>query len=433
MKKINMTKSKLICLLISLAASLILWTYVVTVVNTEMTETFYRVPVVFTGEDVLAERGLTITDGADSTVTLQLTSSRSIIQQLSSENITISVDVSKITAEGEFERGYTITYPNSIQPSNVNTNRKTPSMVSFEVEELVYAEVPVKTVFEGSVKDGYILESVTTNYGSITIIGTKEQVKKVSYALITIGDKEISSGITRNMNYTMMNENNEPVELDGVEVDVETVKVMINVVKYKEVPLVMEFTDGGGATKNNVDWKCNPPTITISGDETRLDDINKIVLNTLDLSTLTEDTTLSYPIVLPDGIKNESGQVEATVTIAMSGLSSTTLRVSNFEFSNVPEGFEATAVTRALSVTVRGPSDSISAVRNSDARIEIDLGNVSGVEGTYTVENVDVYLDGVEDIGVLGEYSVTIALTEVEETNSQAQTESESNEVETES
>ncbi len=414
MKKITMTKSKLICLLISLAASLILWTYVVTVVNTEMTETFYRVPVVFSGEDTLAECGLTITDGANSTITLQVTSSRSVIQQLSSENITVTVDVSKITAAGEFERGYVINYPNSVQPSNVSVNRKSPALISFTVEKLVSAEIPVKTVFEGSVKDGYILESLTTNYNSITITGTKEQVEEVSHALIIVGDEEISSSISRNMNYTMMDQDNEPVDMTGVGVDVEKIKVAVNVVKYKEVPLVVEFTKGGGATEENVDWKVNPSTITISGDEAALDDINKIVLNTLDMSTLMEDTTQSYPIVLPDGIKNESGQAEATVTIALSGLSTTTLRVSNFEFSNVPEGFDANAVTKALSVTVRGPSNSISAVRNSDIRIEIDLGNISGVAGTYTVDNVDVYLDGVEDIGVLGDYSITIALVESE-------------------
>lgn len=432
MKKITMTKSKLICLLISLATSLVLWTYVVTVVNTEMTETFYRVPVVFSGEDTLAERGLTITDGADATVTLQVTSSRTIIQQLSSESITITVDVSKITAAGEFERGYTITYPNSIQPSNVSMNRKTPNMISFTVEELVSAEIPVKTVFEGSVKDGYILESLTTDYNSITITGTKEQVDAVSYALITVSDEEISSSVTRNMSYTMMNADNEAVDITGVDVDVEKVKVGINVVKYKEVPLVVEFTEGGGATNSNIDWEVDPPTITISGDAALLDSINKIVLNTLDLSTLTEDITESYPIVLPDGVKNVSGQAEATVSIALSGLSTTNLWISDFEFVNVPEGFTAEAVTKSLSVTIRGSSESISAVRNSDVRIEIDLGEISGVVGTYTVENVDVYLDGAEDIGVLGEYSVTIALIEDSEESVDSGSESQTESTETE-
>lgn len=428
MKKTTMTKSKLICLLISLVTSLVLWSYVVTVVNTEMTETFYRIPVVFSGEDILAERGLVITKGRDATVTLQLTSSRSVVQQLSSENITITVDVSKITAAGDFERGYTITYPNSIQSNNVSANRKVPSMVSFTVEQLITKEVPVKTVFEGSMKDGYILESIAAGYESITITGTQDQVNPVQYALITVDEQDLSASKTRNMSYTLMNKHDKTVDATDITVDVDTVSVAINVVKYKEVPLVVEFTTGGGASEENVDWKVNPSKITISGDENVLNDINKIVLNTLDLSTLVEDTTVSYPIVLPDGVKNESGQVEATVTIALSGLSSTNLRVTNFKFVHVPKGFTAEAVTKSLSVTVRGSNDSISAVRNSDVTVEIDLGNISGVAGTYTVDNVDVHLDGVEDIGVLGDYSVTIALSETSQTkdNAKESTETES-------
>lgn len=413
MKKITVTKSKLICLLISLVTSFVLWTYVVTVVNTELTEPFYRVPVVFSGEETLRERGLTITSGKDFMVMLQLTSSRSVIQQLSSENITVTVDVSKITAPGKFERGYTITYPNSIQSSSVTVNRKAPSMINFVVEELITAEIPVKTVFEGSVKDGYILESISTGYDTISITGTADQIKRVSYALITVDDEELSSRKERNMMYTLMSAGDKPVDMTGIEVDTDRISVEINVVKFKEVPLVVEFRQEDGVTDANVDWKVDPATITISGDESILKDINKIVLSTMDLSGISEDTTATYPIVLPDGIRNESGQVEATVTIALNGLSTANLFVSDFKFIHVPKGFEASAVTQALFVTVRGPRESVQAIINSNVQLTVDLSNISGAEGTYTVNALT--LDGVDDVGILGDYSVTIAL---EKTNS---------------
>ena len=63
------------------------------------------------------------------------------------------------------------------------------------------------------------------------------------------------------------------------------------------------FTAGGGATDENVTWKANPPSITISGDEKLLDGLNQIVLGRENLSTILVDTTKTYPIVLPDGRK----------------------------------------------------------------------------------------------------------------------------------
>ena len=53
MKKQNMKKNRIICLLISLVASFVLWYYVVTVINTEQTETIYNIPVTFSGLDSL--------------------------------------------------------------------------------------------------------------------------------------------------------------------------------------------------------------------------------------------------------------------------------------------------------------------------------------------------------------------------------------------
>ena len=143
-----MKNRKPIWMLVSLVAAILLWLYVVTVVSPETTRTFYNIPVVFVGEDNLREEGLTISEGADATVTLRLTGTRSIIDnQLDRDNISITVDVSKIRAAGEYTRSYVIGLPNSIQMSSVTVEHKSPTSISFTVEELVSKEVPVKPVW----------------------------------------------------------------------------------------------------------------------------------------------------------------------------------------------------------------------------------------------------------------------------------------------
>ena len=109
MKKQSVKRSKLICMLISLVASVFLWVYVVTVVSQEKSETIYNIPITFTGVETLREQNLTITEGADATVNLQLTGRRTVVQGLNRDNITLTVDVSKFNVPGEFSRNYTIT------------------------------------------------------------------------------------------------------------------------------------------------------------------------------------------------------------------------------------------------------------------------------------------------------------------------------------
>ncbi len=415
MKKLKMKRSKLICMLISLVASIFLWVYVVTVVSQEKSETIYNIPITFTGVETLREQNLTIAEGADTTVNLQVTGRRTVVQSLNRDNITLTVDVSKINMEGEYNRNYTITYPDSVQVGSISTDRKTPESVNIKIERLITREIPVKVAFLGSTADGYMLASTEPAFDAISITGTEKTLEDISAALIIVEDQDMTSSTTRNMEFTLVNSAGDPVDATGVELEMETISVTVNVVKHKEVPLVVEFTAGGGATDENVTWKANPPSITISGDEKLLDGLNQIVLGRENLSTILVDTTKTYPIVLPDGVKNESGEVEATVTVALSGLSSTNIRVTNFEFINVPAGFVADAVPESLLITVRGPSEDIKSITSSDIRVVADLGNISGVAGSYTINDVDIYIDNHPNSGALGSYSVMTTLISQED------------------
>lgn len=420
MKKQSQKRSRLICLLISLVAAVALWAYVVTVVSTEKSATIYNIPVTFTGLDTLQEQNLTVTEGLDATVTLQLTGRRTLIQELNQDNISLTVDVSKITTAGTYSRNYNISYPSGI--SGINVDRRMPGTIDVTVEELESREIPVKVAFQGSAAEGYMIGSSTAAFDAITITGTADQVDAVSAALVIVNDQNLTSGFVRNMDFTLVDGEGNPVDDTGIEKEVDTIKVTVSVVKYKEVPLVLNFTPGGGATEENVSWESNPKTITVSGDEKLLDGLNQITLGTENLSGIVADTTKTYPIVLPDGVKNETGEAEATVTIAFRGLTSTTLRVSNFEFTGVPTGYVAKAVTQSLQITVRGPSSEIKELNAGGVRVVADLSGLSGVAGTYTVDNVTVALPGSEQSGVLGSYSVMVTLmTEEDYLNSTAE------------
>lgn len=405
-----MKKSKLIYMLIAIAASLVLWVYVVSVISQEMSQTIYNIPIVFSGEEVLREQGLTITEGADTTISLRVSGKRTVVTQLESDNITVTVDVSKIKTAGDFNRSYTITYPNSIQPTSLTIERKTPSTIDFTVEELETREIPVKTVFQGSVKEGYMLESITPAYDTISVTGTETQVADISYALIYLDAQELELTTTNEMAYTLVNSSGDPVDTTGLEVDMERVSVTMNVAMYKELPLTVLCTAGGGATDANVNLEIDPPTIMVSGDSKLLDNLNKIILATVDLSKIEDEQSMVYPIVLPDNIKNQSGIVEAKVTISLSGLTTAKMKVGSIEFANVPSGFVAQAVTQSMQVSVRGAVADMENVTSANLRAVADLGSIGAVAGTYTLEKVAVYVDGYSSVGVLGSYNVVVNL-----------------------
>ena len=215
MKKQSQKRSRLICLLISLVAAVALWAYVVTVVSTEKSATIYNIPVTFTGLDTLQEQNLTVTEGLDATVTLQLTGRRTLIQELNRDNISLTVDVSKITTAGTYSRNYNISYPSGI--SGINVDRRMPGTIDVTVEELESREIPVKVAFQGSAAEGYMIGSSTAAFDAITITGTADQMDAVSAALVIVNDQNLTSGFVRNMDFTLVDGEGNPVDDTGIE------------------------------------------------------------------------------------------------------------------------------------------------------------------------------------------------------------------------
>ena len=66
-------------------------------------------------------------------------------------------------------------------------------------------------------------------------------------------------------------------------------------------------------------------------------------------------------------------------------------------------------VTQSVLVTVRGPAEDLDKVDASQIRIVADLSNVTTL-GTSVVP-VRVYLNSVDTVGVVGDYSIVVKLS----------------------
>ena len=61
-------KRKVWTAVLSVMLAFSMWVYVVTVVRPESTNTYYNIPVVLQGDNILTERGLMIVEGKDTMV-----------------------------------------------------------------------------------------------------------------------------------------------------------------------------------------------------------------------------------------------------------------------------------------------------------------------------------------------------------------------------
>ena len=411
-----MKKNKIFLLIISLMAASILWIYVVTVVNPEGNRTITGIPVVLSGEDVLREdQSLIITGGRTATVTAEFHGKNADLNKLlqQQDEITAVVDVTRIRTAKSYTMSYDLNLPNSVQDAGITVTSRSPSSITFEVQKQVSMPIEIRGDFTGvSVAEGYMLEKTSFDYDVVQVTGTESVVSTIDCAQVIITRTNLDKTVTDTVPFTLCDKDGNAVDTANLSMDISTVDVTLNVVKYKDVALEVEILDGGGATSKDAKVTIDPESITLSGDSTVLDAINKITLGTIDLADMESNTlTQSFDIIIPNDTKNVSGVDQANVTVTIRNKETAVIRATNIAFIHEPEGLTATSMTKQVQVLIRASTADISKITSNNLRVVADLSDYT-TAGTNTVP-VTIYIDGFPDAGVIGdEYTIVVTLAE---------------------
>ncbi len=394
---------------VSVIAAFTLWVYVTNVDNQNMERTIFDINVNFTGKDTLLSKGYVIDDSNSYSVSLNLLGRRDAILKLRNSNIDINVDVSDIASSGSFDRFYSVSFPSSINPSEVYILRKNPEYVTVKVNKLVTKTVNVKGSFSGTLKPGYEARPVELSQDTVTVSGPENIVSRIAYADVRIYQTDVDRTIKQRFSYVFRDSNGNEVPMDRLSANVKSVEANMPVLMVKKVPLTIKLSAGGGAAEKNVRYTVEPQTITISGNPELIEKINEISLKTYNIGEIITEQSEYVDIPVPEGVANVSGASKAKVSVSVVGLATRELTVSNIKVINVYAGHKATVVTREISVTLRGDSAALDAVTSDSVTAILDLSELGQSVGRYPVP-AKIEVAGTDKVGAIGSYTAIVAL-----------------------
>lgn len=400
--------SKAFWMITSLLASFLLWAYMTSTAETTINRTFSNVPVVFQGEEELrASKGLIITDASTESVTISVSGSRSNIGNLHASDLSVQIDVSGISQEREMQAGYTITWPSRVDQGDVSVISKSPETIHFSVVRESAKTVEVKGVFNGSVADGYIVDPVLVEPSTITLYGPASELQSVESACVYINRENVDMTLgPMKSAYLLLDANGDEVPIQNITSDQSTVTVTLPVLMKKELPLTVNLIEGAGATEDNCVVTVEPKSIEVAGNASVLENMNQLVVGTVDLTDFAANYENTFTIALDNTLRNLTGTTEATVKITVRGLETKKITTSNISVT----GQRAELMTTMLEVTIRAPADVIDKITADNVRIVADLTDYETTTGVVAVP-VKVYVDGYEKAGAIGDYSVSVNLT----------------------
>ena len=404
-----MTRNKFGALALSFVIALGLWMYVRTYVNTDYEQTLYNIPVALEGGSLLTERQLMLLSGEDYEVNIKVHGSRQDVSKINSGNIQLVAELSKINEPGEYLLTYSIIYPGDV-PTGAVSAEKNPDRVRVVVAKKKTKEIPVKVNYLGDVPADYIkdIAALELDYEYVEITGPEAVVDRIDHAALTIDCRDQTETIYNSYRYELRDAQEMPVDAGWITTNVSEVKVHLPISMVKKIPLRVTVLDGGGASVDTARIEIEPGEISVSGSETLLSSLTELNLGTIDLSQITADTVKEFEINLPEGVKNVTNLPIAKVSISFPRLATREFTITQFQAINLGAGMNWEALTKQLTITIRGLKSEVQQLNESDIIVQLDL---AGVENTSAVEPIILLPKSLQSLGAMGSYSVSVQVT----------------------
>lgn len=404
-------KNRLMRIVISIVAALAFWIYMEIQEPVAVTTEVRNIPVEFTGEDTtLADRGLMLLSGYDTTVDLELQGSRSVLWKLDKDEVRVVVNTATITSAGTQKLRYSVDFPDEIPDNAISVKDASIWNVTVKVGELYTKEVPVEVDIRGSVPDGYFTENVIVDPVKLTLRAPREELLNVSHAKVVLNIGDATSTLIKTLEYTLYDYNDIPVYNDEIRASTKLIQVTLPIRTSKEVPLRIELI-GAEQHSESVHVDISPETVTIVGEADAISGINAITLDKIYVEDLVTGLNgpYSYTIKTPVGVSTQNGVKEAVVTVAVNGTTEGSVIVENVNCEGVADGLRA-HVDEPLTIVLWGTEEAVLTMTPEQVLVRVDVSEITEV-GVYTLPAI-VTLQNTEGVSVRGEYMVKVQVEE---------------------
>lgn len=372
-----MQKHKILAFLLALVVSIGLWVYAVTVVNPDDTTYIRDVRVRIIGTNELKSNNLMLTGGEDQTVNVEISGRRSNLKELNSTTLEAVADVSNIDSPGTYEVSWVLNPPSTVASGDISLISANSNKIIVQVSEFnERPAIPVSVEYTGQLPDGYVRDQAILNVETVAVSGPAEEVNKIAKAIVTVDLSSATETINDEMSYRLVDADGETLELSSyVTLASPAVRVSVPVSCYKQIDLVVDIIEGGGATEKNVKLTIDPPTIGVSGTAEALKDLDKLVIREVDLSQIMGTQTWTVVPDLPAGVTNRASETSVTITLSLTGLMTKRITIPCTSIQRLNDVETLNFGEQSVIISVRGTPTELSRIKESDIKITADMTN----------------------------------------------------------
>ena len=286
------------------------------------------------------------------------------------ENGTVICDLDGLT-EGEHEiklttEGYGNNVNVVVNPTNVTVVMKKKTTRQFDISYDFINQDKMEQIYSAGTPE--------FEYTKINVRASKDTLDSIAFVKALIDVSGQSADFEQDAVLVAYDSSGKPVNADivpntvHVKVPVTSPNKSVNI----QVQVSGEVPDGKAIDSITMDQQ----TVTIYGSETTLANIDQVVV-TLDAGTLTKDSTVLRPIVLPAGVTSATN-TQVTMNITLADAEEKTIDDIPINVINNNKHYKVSQPDNktTTSVTVKGTKNNIDKLAADDINVYIDMKDV---------------------------------------------------------
>lgn len=379
-------KDKQKTFIISIAASIILWIYVIATVNPTVEREFKNIPITYRNMDVLTSKGMGLVGEKKSNVNLVLQGYSNDFINVKESDIRAEVDL-KDYDEDDDSLEISYYFPSRLRKVDASLDS-----LPLRIEKIISKELKVEIVQDGTPEHNLAVLVGSILPETVVVEGVRSSVDRAERALAHQDMTEIKSNTTRNTPIKIVDAGDE--EVTGLKLSQNFVNVSYNSYKLAELPIDL-------VTKGEVSEDYIVDSISLSQEKIALmypSDLSKvpksIKTEEFDLGQVKESGSYKLGLVLPEGIKLREKEMDLSVNVSLAQSAETLVDLSTGDIDiRIDPGVKADfKADQRLQVKVVGKKELIENIDGSKLKLYIDAKGIK--EGSHVLEIKSEKLEG---------------------------------------
>ena len=373
--------------------ALVLWLAIVNVNDPEKTITVSNIPISVTNESAITSRDMVYNVKSEQYLNITVSGKRSIVSNLSAEDFRATASLKELSKVNSIP--VDVTAKNASLGRKITIAKQSAQTILVDVENVEEKDFTDLVVeYTGKVADGYVAGLSSMSTDEVTVKAPASIIDKIKKVAVRCSLDGTNTNISKKCPVILYDKNDKEIKSDEIELSDKKIRVNVNVLRAKQVPISTINKDKLGKPADGYvvdDVILSSDSITVYGSEESLDSIESLdIQDDIDVSDAKGDVTQNIDVTgkLPKGL-SVSGESTITVKVVIKKLITRTFEydASEVSLNDLSSDLDVQLVTKKVKVTLQGEEEVISQLTKGDMAISADLGKVK--EGTTTV-HVDV-------------------------------------------